>query len=89
MNDTRTWTLIGAGGVAYESAVPGTLGGNRRSRVYGRFDCPSARRALAQGGYAQNRVFFLDESAAVSAGYRPCGSCLPAEHARWRAAQAL
>ena len=67
----------------------GTLGGNRRSRIYGRLDCPSALRALARGGpYATYRVFFADEPAAVAAGFRPCAVCLPAEYGRWKAAAA-
>ena len=83
---TKTWTLIGADGEPYESDVPGAFGGNRRSRVYGRFDCRSSRPALATGGYVANRVFFLDAATAVAAGYRPCGTCLPTEYAAWRAA---
>ena len=82
---TKTWTLIGIDGEPYASGVPGTFGGNRRSRVYGRFDCASARRALASGGYVANRVFFLDEATAIAAGYRPCGTCLPSEYAAWKA----
>ncbi len=77
--------LLGPDG-AYDSDVPGTLGGNARSRVYGRLDCPSALRALPQG-YARHRVFFADEATAVACGYRPCGTCLRAQHAAWRAAR--
>jgi methylphosphotriester-DNA--protein-cysteine methyltransferase len=67
----------------------GTLGGNRRSRIYGRLDCPSALRALARGGpYVRYRVFFTDEGAAIEAGFRPCAVCLPVQYARWRAATA-
>ena len=62
---------------------PGQLGGHRRSRIYGRLDCPSARRAIAAGGYVSHRVFFADEPAAVAAGYRPCAVCLPAAYAAW------
>ena len=77
--------LLGPDG-AYDSDVPGALGGNARSRVYGRLDCPSALRALPQG-YARHRVFFADEATAVACGYRPCGTCLRAQHAAWRAAR--
>lgn len=62
----------------------GTLGGHRRSRIYGRLDCPSALRAIARGGYMRDRVFFADEAAAVAAGYRPCAVCMPGEYARWK-----
>ena len=79
----RTWQLLGADGAAYESNAPGTLGGHRRSKIYGRLDCPGARRAIARGGYVRHRVFFADEPAALAAGYRPCAVCMPAEYARW------
>lgn len=69
------------------SAVPGTLGGWRRGRIYGRLDCPSALRALARGHYAAQRVFFADEATAVAAGYRPCAVCLPRRYAAWKAAR--
>lgn len=80
----RTWTLIGRDGRPYESDVPGTLGGHRRTRIYGRLDCAGAARAIARGGYVQNRVFFLDEKTAVAAGYRPCAGCMPEEYRRWK-----
>ncbi|MDX3073718.1 ABC transporter substrate-binding protein [Streptomyces sp. MI02-7b] len=48
----RAYTLTGPDGAPYPSAVPGTLGGHRRGRLYGRLDCPSALRALARQ-YAQ------------------------------------
>ena len=85
------YRLIGADGGAVLSSLPGTLGGHRRSRLYGRLDCPSALRALARAGpgragpYPRQRVFFADEATAVAAGYRPCAVCLPEEYARWRA----
>ncbi|HEX7111935.1 MAG TPA: Ada metal-binding domain-containing protein [Mizugakiibacter sp.] len=80
----RTWTLIGADGRPYASAVPGTLGGHRRQKTYGLLDCPAALRAIARGGYLRHRVFFLDEAAARAAGYRPCAACMPQAHARWK-----
>lgn len=72
-----TYTLVGPDGRSFGSASAGTLGGHRRTRIYGRLDCPAALRALARGGYVAQRVFFADESAAVAAGYRPCAVCLP------------
>jgi methylphosphotriester-DNA--protein-cysteine methyltransferase len=79
-----TYTLIGADGVPYPSSVPGTLGGHRNARLYGRLDCPSALRAIARGGYVGNRVFFADETTAIGAGYRPCAVCLPTEYQAWK-----
>ena len=79
-----TFTLVGADGRPYPSDVPGTLGGHRRGRRYGRLDCPAALRALARGGYVAERVFFADEATALAAGYRPCAACLPAAYAAWK-----
>jgi methylphosphotriester-DNA--protein-cysteine methyltransferase len=84
MDVDRTWTLIGPDGRPYTSAVPGTVGGHRRTRVYGRLDCPSAQRWIARGRYVAHRVFFADEATAVAAGYRPCAVCLPEEYRRCR-----
>jgi hypothetical protein len=81
----RTWMLIGADGRPYASHLPGTLGGHRRNRVYGRLDCPSALRWIARGRYVAHRVFFAGETTALAAGYRPCAVCLPEEYRRWRA----
>jgi len=79
------YELIGADGRPYGSDLPGTFGGHRRTKVYGRLDCRSARQAIARAGYVTHRVFFADESTAVAAGYRPCAVCLPEAYARWRA----
>jgi Metal binding domain of Ada len=77
------YTLLGADRRPYRSAEPGQLGGHSRSRIYGRLDCPSARRAIARGGYVSHRVFFADGPAAIAAGYRPCAVCLPGAYAAW------
>ncbi|WP_329565685.1 Ada metal-binding domain-containing protein [Streptomyces sp. NBC_01361] len=81
----RTYTLLGRSGTPYLSTTPGTLGGHRRGRLYGRLDCPSALRAISRGHYVKHRVFFPDEATAVAAGFRPCAVCLPEEYAHWRA----
>lgn len=80
----KAWRLIGPDGKPCLSDQPGTLGGHRRSRIYGRLDCPAALRAIARGGYVAHRVFFLDEAHARAAGYRPCGVCLPTAYASWK-----
>lgn len=70
------------------SATPGTLGGNRKAKSYGRLDCGAARRALRQGDhYRTHRVFFADEATAVACGYRPCHTCLRPAYNAWKAAQ--
>ena len=81
----RTYTLLGPDGQPGRSTMPGTLGGHRQGRLYGRLDCPAALRAIARGGYVKDRVFFANEQTAVAAGYRPCAVCLPEEYARWKA----
>ncbi len=82
-----TYTLSDARGRPYPSATPGRLGGHRRNKLYGRLDCPSALRAIADGGYVTQRVFFADENIAIAAGYRPCAVCLPEEYRRWKGRQ--
>ncbi|RMV42372.1 hypothetical protein ALP10_03473 [Pseudomonas syringae pv. helianthi] len=77
------WKLLDAQGEPSLSREPGRLGGHRRSKVYGRLDCPAALLALSKGGYRQHRVFFIDEPTAISAGFRPCGRCMVAEYRQW------
>jgi hypothetical protein len=84
---SRTWRLLGADGKPFESDTPGTLGGHRKSKIYGRLDCRVALRAIARGGYVPHRVFFADRETAVAAGYRPCGVCLPEAYAQWKQAR--
>jgi hypothetical protein len=78
------YTLLGPDRKPYRSAIPGTLGGHRAARIYGRLDCPAALRAIAAGGYVRHRVFFAGEATAIAAGYRPCGTCLPAQYRAWK-----
>jgi AraC family transcriptional regulator of adaptative response / DNA-3-methyladenine glycosylase II len=73
----REYRLIGQDGREFRSLVPGTLGGHRRTKVYGRLDCPGALRWIERGHYVSHRVFFADEPTAVAAGHRPCSRCLP------------
>jgi methylphosphotriester-DNA--protein-cysteine methyltransferase len=85
VNRGRTWTLVGSDGRPFSSPAPGTLGGHRQSKIYGRLDCRVAAQALARGGYVKDRVFFLDETTAIAARFRPCAVCMPEEYARWKA----
>jgi hypothetical protein len=80
----KRYRLTGADGSEYLSAEPGTIGGHKGTRIFGRLDCPSALRAIAEGGYVSRRVFFADEATAVAAGYRPCATCLPERYESWR-----
>jgi methylphosphotriester-DNA--protein-cysteine methyltransferase len=82
-----SYTLLGADGSPRESELKGQRGGHRAAKVYGRLDCPSARRAIARGGYVRQRVFFADEATAIAAGYRPCARCCKDRYAAWRAAR--
>ena len=79
------YRLMQADGSIAECDTPGALGGNRRLKIYGRLDCPSAVRALPRG-YAKRRVFFAGEATAIAAGYRPCAVCMPAAYRRWKSA---
>ena len=78
------YRLLGPGG-PYDSDLPGTYGGHRRSKIYGTLDCPGALRHLKRGDtYAGSRVFFADVPTAVATGYRPCAVCLPEPYRLWR-----
>lgn len=70
-----------------EDPNPGILGGNRNGKLYGRLDCPTALRYVAQGTYQKCRVFFQSEADAIACGFRPCARCLPEKYAAWKAAQ--
>lgn len=80
----KEYKLIGPDGKAYISDTPGTFGGHKKLKIYGRLDCPSALRHISKGHYVKNRVFFHDEETAVQAGYRPCAVCMPKAYAKWR-----
>jgi hypothetical protein len=80
----KTFKLLGPDGEPYESATPGTFGGHRDGKLYGRLDCRAALQAIARGGYVKHRIFFADEATAIAAGYRPCAVCMPEEYAAWK-----
>ena len=65
LDAVKTYTLLDGDGHPYQSPTRGSLGGHRRSRIYGRLDCPSALRWIAAGHYVQHRVFFADEAVAI------------------------
>ncbi len=88
MESAKTYRLIGADGRDVVSETPGALGGHRRTRVYGRLDCPVALSLIRRGfDVGPTRVFFADEATAIAAGYRPCGACMREEYRRWKAAR--
>lgn len=80
----KKYILTDGNGYQYLSDDKGLLGGNKKLKIYGRLDCPSALRWIAKGYYVQNRVFFKDEQTAIKAGYRPCAVCMPDEYKRWK-----
>lgn len=80
----KRYTLLGADGKSHASEFPGSIGGYQPLRIYGRLDCRSARAQLSKGRYANHRVFFADEAAAIAAGYRPCGICLRERYRTWK-----
>jgi len=82
--DTVRYFLTDHNGKQYLSDKPGKLGGHRKLKIFGKLDCPSANRHIANGDYIRHRVFFADESAAIAAGYRPCGVCMKEEYKMWK-----
>ncbi|MEP7114805.1 MAG: Ada metal-binding domain-containing protein [Ilumatobacteraceae bacterium] len=75
---------MGSDGNPHPSTIPGTLGGHRRTKIFGQLDCPSALRAITRGGYVDHRVFFPDADTAQLAGYRPCATCKPDAYREWK-----
>mgnify|MGYP003701171571 CR=1 FL=1 len=71
----KTFRLLGPAGF-YASTEPGALGGNAKTRVYGRLDCRAPKVGLEKGTYQKNRVFFSDAVTAEAAGYHPCARCM-------------
>ena len=82
----KLYKLIGSDGKPYESVTPGTLGGHRGGKGYGRLDCPCAAQWIAKGYYVKHRVFFADEETAIAAGYRPAGCCMKERYILWKRA---
>lgn len=80
----KKFKLIDSKGKEYLSPTPGTLGGNKKLKIYGRLDCPSAKRWIEKGYYVSNRVFFENEDIAIAAGYRPCAICMPDKYKAWK-----
>ena len=80
----KKYILLDKDGRMYESDFPGTLGGHSKLKIYGRLDCPSALRHIANGKYIKYRVFFADEETAIAAGYRPCYYCMRNEYLIWK-----
>ena len=87
MDNTKTYKLMDENGNIYVSEQPGTLGGYKKRKIYGRLDCPSALRHIAKGEYVKHRVFFADEATAIKAGYRPCGICMKEAYKVWKEKQ--
>ena len=78
------YKLIDENGEEYLRETKGTFGGNKRLKIYGRLDCPSANRWIQKGYYIANRVFFKDQETAIKAGYRPCAVCMKKEYLEWK-----
>lgn len=81
---TKIYNLRDKNNKEVTSLIPGTIGGNKRLKIYGRLDCPSALRHIANGNYITNRVFFDSEETAIKAGYRPCAKCMKKEYLEWK-----
>ncbi len=81
---SKKYILTDRNGNKYESNVPGKFGGHSKLKIYGKLDCPSALRHIANGNYVKHRVFFADEETAIAAGYRPCYYCMRDKYDLWK-----
>ena len=68
----------------YLSKIPGTIGGHKKLKIYGKLDCPSALKYIEKRQYINNRVFFENIDTAIEAGFRPCGKCMKKEYLEWK-----
>ena len=78
------YKLLDENGKEYLSETPGTIGGHKKLKIYGKLDCKSALRYIEKDQYVKYRVFFKDEETAIAAGYRPCGVCMKEEYKKWK-----
>lgn len=83
----KDFTLLDSKGIPYKSIIKGLFGGHKKNQIYGKLDCPTALRYIEKGQYVKHRVFFADEETAISAGYRPCGTCMKEAYKKWKASQ--
>ena len=81
---SKDYKIIDSNGNKVISKIPGTIGGHKKLKIYGKMDCPSALRWIDKGYYIDNRVFFLDEETAIKNGYRPCAKCMKKEYIKWK-----
>ena len=79
----KDYKLLTSSGIV-TSKIPGTLGGNKKLKIYGKFDCKTALYWIDKGHYIKTRVFFENEEVAQSLGYRPCGVCMKKEYKIWK-----
>ena len=79
----KDYKLLTKSGIVL-SKIPGTMGGNKKLKIYGRFDCKCALNWIKKGYYVDNRVFFEDVEVAKELGYRPCGVCMKKEYKMWK-----
>ncbi len=82
---SKKYKLIDKDGNEYFSNKKGLFGGNKRLKIYGTLNCPSANYYISKGQYVKYRVFFEDEETAISAGYRPCAKCMKKKYNVWKA----
>lgn len=85
----KLYSLTDTKGNNYLSKEKGNLGGHKKLKIYGRLDCPSALTWIKKGKYIKYRVFFIDESTAIAAGYRPCAICMKEEYIKWKEQQKM
>ena len=80
----KEYKLIDSSGKFFYSKIPGTLGGNKKLKIYGKFDCKCALNWIKKGYYVNNRVFFENEEVAKINNYRPCAKCMKKEYNEWK-----
>jgi len=80
----KTFKLTNQNNKNYFSNKPGKFAGNKKLKIYGKSNCPSALMWIKKGYYIKNRVFFASEKIAIKAGYRPCAICMKEKYLLWK-----
>lgn len=84
----KLFRLAAPHGTTLGNITPGEMGGIRRDRIYGHFDCPNAICVLIKGN-AEHPAFLKDEIADIAVGYPPASHWLRPRYQVWRVVKAL
>ena len=89
MSTAKKYKLIGPDCQTYLSATPGTFGGHRRQKIYGRLDCSVAHCEPLLGAAMWRTGSFSRMKRLLLPRDIDRARCLPEHYQRWKEAQNL